>query len=151
MKFLEILVTLYDDSQLSPERQLLLNQQKLSIAAVNVLMGHANTWAQLLRYFQKSILIMDELDWVCHPMKCGRQGLELKLDDALPDTARRVYDCCNELTLEPRRDSGAQLSHWLKGTAGLWAARGWQAVGFAVASLGRNLLLDDPAATAPPA
>ena len=76
LKFLENLIQLRDDSDLrtktrreQKERQAKYGVKVLSTRARNLLIDHTRTWGQLLRLMEGSILIMDELDWVCHPMK----------------------------------------------------------------------------------
>lgn len=46
-----------------PNIQLLTDEARM---AVN---NEAGLWAQILKRFGESVLIMDELDWVCHPLK----------------------------------------------------------------------------------
>jgi ankyrin repeat protein len=76
LKFLENLIQLRDDGDLrtktrreQKERQAKYGAKVLSTRARNLLIDHTRTWGQLLRLMEGSILIMDELDWVCHPMK----------------------------------------------------------------------------------
>ena len=69
LKFVENLITLNDDAQLRGKRAGPGGARPLPRRARATLDAQTRSWAGLLQQFQRSVLIMDELDWVCHPMK----------------------------------------------------------------------------------
>ena len=69
LKFLENLITLSDDNQIRGKRVLPGRPKPLPRRQRATLETQTRSWAALLQQFGRSILIMDELDWVCHPMK----------------------------------------------------------------------------------
>ena len=81
LKFLENLILLRDNDELAkctravkrqrakPIKDGGNNERELSARARAQLLDHTGVWGKLLKHFDEAVLIMDELDWVCHPMK----------------------------------------------------------------------------------
>jgi hypothetical protein len=72
LKFLENLIQLSDDTSIRGIRgkRALPGQPKPLPARVRTTLdAQTRSWGDLLHQFGRSVLIMDELDWVCHPMK----------------------------------------------------------------------------------
>ncbi|KAL1495919.1 hypothetical protein AB1Y20_014561 [Prymnesium parvum] len=66
LKFLENLISLNDDSQIRGKRAIKDGPKPLPRRLRAALESHTGSWANLLQQFRSSVLIMDELDWVCH-------------------------------------------------------------------------------------
>ena len=69
LKFLENLIQLSDDTSIQGKRALPGQPKPLQARVRATLDAQTRSWGDLLHQFGRSVLIMDELDWVCHPMK----------------------------------------------------------------------------------
>ena len=70
LKFIEGLMMLSQDAadranvdSLPPNTKLLTKRKRVALQLETTM------WSELLRHFENSVLVMDELDWVTHPMK----------------------------------------------------------------------------------